>query len=174
MLFRSDTIYRGFSIVPWLRPSWATVNILMANRADTTSCREISFNVELKDSSAIPSLFEMHDFNPRFDTLLFRNLHFLFDSLDLERFRRGIRLIHNYHASLTVLDSLAVLSGETDFTTRSGLPWDYFRIIEINRALECIYRFRFDTSLLQYNPDRLNLTGRYRDGYRTGRTLTYN
>lgn len=169
-----DTVFRGFSIVPWLSPSTATVVILMANRDDTTSYRELLLMCNLRDSSVMAEGYPLHDFNARVDTLLIRSLSFHYDSLDWEEFRAGLKLIHNYHASLTVLDSLFRISDEIDLSERSRLPWDYFRIIEINRALECINAYRFDTSLLRYNPDRLNLAGRYRDGYRTGRTLTYN
>ncbi|MEI6434230.1 MAG: hypothetical protein WCP32_05245 [Bacteroidota bacterium] len=169
-----DTIYRGFGLGDVICPSRINLMLKWANREDTTGFSEQELrNLNFGFSDTTLCSIPVSRFDPEVDTLLISGFELFYDSLALISFNSRLALIHNYHASLAIIDSLRLLIDEVNIHAPSALPVNYFRISEITKALQRINAIEFQGNLLTLGNDPEGLIAHYRDIYRADRTITY-
>ncbi len=172
---KGDTLFRGFGITDVLCPSRINLAFKWANREDTTGYTEQEFvNLGFNAKDTLLCSIPVGSFDPEVDTLLVSGMELFYDSSALTDFLSRLGLVHNYYASLAIFDSIRPIIAHTDLSNHAILPYNYFRINEINKALEAIETFNFSNSLLPGRDDIGGLVSRYKDNYRTARSLTFN
>lgn len=170
-----DTMFRNFSLAQVLQPSRMYLALLVANRDDTTSFHEQAFSFDSPGKNPDSAwTFSINDYNSKVDTLLLHTVAFDYTEEDWKRVSERTALIHNYHASLAVLDSLKTLSNHVRFSDKRDLTINYFIINECNVALACINQFGFPKNLSLEKGDPGEFGRKFLEQYRTGRTNTYN
>ncbi|MCX6279083.1 MAG: hypothetical protein NT004_13455 [Bacteroidetes bacterium] len=169
-----DTIYRGFGLGEVICPSRMNLMLKWANREDTTGFSEQELrNLNFGINDTILCSIPVSRFDPEVDTLLISGVELFYDSLALKSFTSRLALIHNYHASVAIIDSLKLILDEVNIHAPSMLPVNYFRISEITKALQRIDAIEFQGTLLTLGSDPVGLISRYRESYRADRTITF-
>jgi hypothetical protein len=170
-----DTLFRHFPVSSVLFPSQISMKLRWANRADTSGFTEQTLTgkpIPLADSllCSIP----IAPFDPEVDTLMVREIEFYYDSVALQKFLGRIELIHDYYASVALLDSLQKFTADLHPENAKLLPVNYLKVEEMNRVLARIDARDFPGRLLQNTHDPLGLMQKYQQTYKHSRTLTYN
>jgi len=169
-----DTLFRTFSISGALSPSHLSVKMKCANRGDSSSFNEQTLkDIPLRSHDTDQPSFVVALFDPEVDTLLIRDAEFRYDSLAIRSFKDRINLIHDYFASLALIDSLQILAAGIRIDEKSMIPVNFLKVEEISRALERINVRDFPGKLLQNGHDPGWLTARYREMLRQSRTLLF-
>ena len=102
-----DTVYRHFPVADVLFPSHINMKLRWANRADASNFTEESIsNKSLREHDTLLCAIPVASFDNMVDTLMVREVVLFYDSLALRIFLDRIELIHDYYASLSLLDSL--------------------------------------------------------------------
>ena len=170
-----DTVFRHFPVADVLLPSSISMNLRWANRADTSGYTEQA--IEGKSFSGPDSLIcilPAGSYDPEVDTLLVRQVELFYDSLALRRFVTRIDLIHDYYASVSLLDSLQRLSDAMNLADASLLPLNYLKVVEFCNVLARIDTLDFRGNLLWNGYDPLELMRKYRQGFKQSRSHVFN
>ncbi len=170
-----DKVFRHFPVSDVLFPTLINMKLKWANRFDTTSFSEIFFSKNSLDyhGNQVFSL-PVPDFDPKVDTLMVREVELFYDSTGLVAFKNRLELIHDYYASVILLDSLALMAAGIDLDDRACLPVNYMKIEEMNKVLERIQVRDFPVTLLPDGLDPGRLSEKYNAMFRQSRSLTYN
>ena len=169
-----DTLFRGFGLTRWLIPSRMTIKLRWANRLDTSGYTEQSVNVRVKSPDSLcRALFSAGSFEPQVDTLLVRDIEFSYDSADLKLLMTRINLIHDYYASLVLLDSLDRYTSAILLTEHTILPVNFLKVYETGSVLETIRSRDFDHQLLADGPDPGGFRFHFQEMFRRSRTQVY-
>ncbi len=169
-----DTEYRHFPVAGVLVPSRIDMKLRWANRADTSGYTEVTLAgkpMHLADS--VVCSIPVAAFDPAVDTLLVREVRLYYDSLALQTFYNRIELIHDYYASISLLDSLQQFTAGIDPGNAKLLPVNYLKVEEICRVVERIDVRDFPGRLLKNNYDPLGLMRKYLQMYKHSRSLLY-
>jgi hypothetical protein len=169
-----DTLYRHFPVAGVLRPSLVNMKLKWANRADTSGYTEqalIAIPVEQEDSLlySIP----IAPFDTVADTLMVRDIVFSYDSLALKEFQNKVGLIHDYYASVSLLDSLQLFTSSLHLENQELLPVNFLKISELCRVIDRIDRRDFPGRLLHHGYDPSGLMAKYSRLFKQSRTLIY-
>ncbi len=170
-----DTLFRRFSITDVLTPSSMELGFKFANLSDTTgyTSRTFSFSISEK-SSTYEFRIPVPYFDRRIDTILFQDIRYTVTEDDWARFRAKLAMIHNYHASNLILDTLKKLESTIHLADTVVDIKDYFKIREINHALASIRSCEFPDGLLKNSNNRDQFANRFTDAFRSERSLTFN
>lgn len=172
---KGDILYRQFDISDVLIPSHLEMTLRWASRYDGSSFtaqRLISKRIGLHDSILLE--MQVGSFDPSQDTILFHNIDFYYDSLQLSRFKQRRHLIDDYYASSILLDSLQLMSDTVDISNPALLPLHFIQVEEINKVLTRIDARNFPQYLPDSGYDPKQLVSRYNNLFKLSRTLTYN
>lgn len=169
-----DTLYRHFPVAGVLRPTLVNMKLKWANRADTSGYTEqalIAIPVEQEDSLlySIP----IAPFDTVADTLMVRDIVFYYDSLALKEFLNKVGLIHDYYASVSLLDSLQLFTSSLHLENQELLPVNFLKISELCRVIDRIDRRDFPGKLLHHGYDPSGLMAKYSRLFKQSRTLIY-
>lgn len=170
-----DTVFRRFPLTGVLFPSRLSLKLRWANRADTSGFTEESLQwkpVSISDS--LVCLLHVAPFDPSLDTLLVRDVEFSYDSLALQVFLDRIALIHDYYASVSLLDSLQRFTANLQLDDVRLLPVNYLKAEELSRMIERVAERDFPGSLLRDGYDPLRLMDEYSRVYKHSRSLVFN
>lgn len=170
-----DTLFRRFRVSSELLPSMIRMKLRWANRADTSGFTEQTLTgkpIPLADS--LLCSMNIAPFDPEVDTLLVREIEFYYDSLKVLKFMERIELIHDYYASVALLDSLQKFTADLRPGDATLMPVNYLKVEELNRVLARIDARDFPGRLLENAHDPLGLMQKYQQTYKHSRTLTYN
>ncbi len=170
-----DTMYRHFPVASELFPSHISLKLRWANRADTSGYTEeaLSFkHISLEDS--LVDTLPVASFDPQVDTLLVRDVALFYDSLALQNFLSRIELIHDYYASLSLLDSLQRFTADLQLDNHKLLPVNFLKVEELNSVIERIDARDFPGRLLRNDYDPLYLVKKYQETYKHSKSLVYN
>ena len=169
-----DKDFRRFPVSDVLFPANVNMKLKWANRFDTTSFSEVFFSKNSLDyhGNQVFSL-PVPDFDPKVDTLMVRDVELFYDSAGLKAFKNRLELIHDYYASVILLDSLELMAAGIDLEDQGGLPVNYMKIEEMNKALERIQVRDFPLTLLHDGLDPGRLSDKYNAMFRQSRSLTY-
>jgi len=170
-----DTVYRHFPVNDVLFPSHVSMKLRWANRADTSGYTEESLSGKpILHSDSLLCTVPVTLYDPIVDTLMVREIEFFYDSLALRTFLDRIALIHDYYASVSLLDSLFRFTADLDISARKLLPLHYLKIAELSSVLERIDARDFRGRLLQNGYDPSGLMVKYLQLYKHSRSLIYN
>jgi hypothetical protein len=170
-----DTVFRHFQVADVLFPSHISMKLRWANRADTSGFTEGSLGwkpVSLSDSMIC--VLPVAPFDPEVDTLMVREVELSYDSGAVKKFFERIELIHDYYASVALLDSLQRFTGSLRLENTTVLPFNYLKIEEMCRVLDRIDARDFQGKLLQNGFDPSRLTAKYSQLYKDSRSLVFN
>jgi tetratricopeptide (TPR) repeat protein len=170
-----DTVYRKFPVTDVLFPSHISMKLRWANRADTSGYTEESLvwkSISPKDS--LLCVVPVALFDPEVDTLMVREIEFFYDSLALKTFFDRIELIHDYYASVLLLDSLQQFTANLTLDNSGLLPLNFLKIEELCSVIKRIDARDFPGRLLQNGFDPSGLVVKYQQMLRHSRSLVYN
>ncbi len=170
-----DNKFRGFPVSDVLLPPNISMKLKWANRLDTTSFSEASITGRSldKDDGLVGS-FPIATFDPQVDTLIIRDAVLSYDSMAVLAFKERLELIHDYYASVLLLDSLDQMAADIQPDNPAVLPLNYLRIEEFNKVIARIEDRKFPATLLNGGFDPGRFIVKYNAMYRQSRTLTYN
>jgi len=170
-----DTLYRNFPVVSQLLPAQIRLRLKWANKADTSGFSEAEWIGKLSDArEGLIFNRPIQLYDPDVDTLLVRDISFFYDSAGYQSFMARIGLIHDYYASVALLDSLHRFINETRTDETSMLAVNYLKAEEADKVLKRIDHRNFKELLLTSGPDHLHFIRKYEDVYKLSRTLLYN
>lgn len=170
-----DTVYRRFPIADMLFPSVINLKIRLANRADTSGYVELTLaGKQLPPADSLIGMLPLASYDPMVDTLLIRDVELFYDSADLETFSGRIELIHDYYASVAMLDSLQQFTSGLQLDNTKQFPVNYLKIEELSSILAQIDARDFPAKLLRNGFDPMGFMVKYRRMYTLSRTLVYN
>ncbi|MFZ4520306.1 MAG: hypothetical protein ACOYNC_01295 [Bacteroidales bacterium] len=170
-----DTLYRRFPVSATLLPSGIRMKLRWANRADTSGYSEQTVTGKaLQGGDSLVCVLSAGSFDPQVDTLLIREVEFYYDTLALQKMLARVELIHDYFASVLILDSLLQFAGDIQLDRPDRFPVNYLKVEEISRVISRIEERDFPGQLLRDGYDPLELMGRYRQMYKDSRSLVYN
>jgi hypothetical protein len=170
-----DTLFRSFSITDVLTPSLVEFGFKFANISDTTGYVSRSFSFPISGRSPVHEYkIPVPYFDRRIDTILFQHIHYTVTEDDWSRFRVKLTTIHNYHASNLILDSLEKLAATIHLDDSVVDIRDFFKILEVNRAIEAIRNDDFSNNLLKNSGFDDQFLNRDKEMYRMERSLTFN
>ncbi len=170
-----DTVYRHFPITGFLFPSRISMKLRWANRADTSGyVEELLAGKPLQPADSLICSIPVASFNPMVDTLIVREVDLFYDSLALRKFLDRIELIHDYYASVLLLDSLLDFTGNLRHDQPELLPYNCLKAQELSRVLARIESRDFPGQLLRNGYDSRGLMVKYRQMFRLSRSLVYN
>ena len=170
-----DTVFRNFSIAGVLFPSNISMKIKVANRADTSGYVEKYITGEpVTGTGSFTCAIPGSSYNPEVDTLLLSDVRFLYDAVDLKLFMERIDLIHDYYASVSILDSLGEYTAGLQTGEVGMLPLNYLKVQELNRVLERIDARDFPGKLIHNGYDPLDLMRKYHQLFMNSRTMIFN
>ncbi len=170
-----DTLFRRFPIAPVLFPSRISMKLRWANRADTSGFVEESLQgLPIPANDTILANRPVASYDPLTDTLLVREVELFYDSASLAAFYQHINLVHDYYASVAILDSLKQFSEAIALTDSTLLPVNYLKVEEVVRVLGCIGNRDIQGRLLADGFDPSGLMGKFRALYKYSRSLIYN
>ncbi len=174
-MVEGDTLYRKFPVSRMLFPSRVSMTLRWANKADTSGFAEepVSF-VRVTPGDSILFRRPVSLYDPTVDTLIVTEVRFAYDSADLARFMNGIGRIHDYHASLALLDTLRRISAGMTTDDREHLPEYAMKAWEMSLVLNRIANREFEGTLLADGTDPGRFTARYKEIYRESKTRIYN
>ena len=153
-----DCSYRAFPLKDVMQPSLASLRIRIASREDTSGYSEMILRrLPVFPKDTILTVCRLPAYNPEIDTLLVIQPEFFFDSMAVQLFMNRLNLINDYYASVAMLDSIAWFPEVLDYTDPLQLPFNYFRITEINEVVHQIENRNFGKRLLKegYDPSGL-------------------
>lgn len=170
-----DTVYRRFPVGDVLFPSQITMKLRWANRADTSGFVEETLTLRSisRADSMICSL-AVASFNPMVDTLMVRETEFFYDSLALLTFIERLDLIHDYYASVLLLDSLQKFTTDLPLDIAGLLPYHYLKVEELSSVIRRIDSRDFEGRLLRNAFDPAGLMRKYQQMFRHSRSLVFN
>ena len=146
-----------------------------ANRADTSGYTEETLTRKTFPSyDSLICALPVAPFDPIVDTLLVRDVELYYDSAALNTFIDRIALIHDYYASLSLLDSLQHFTSNLHLEKAALLPYNYLKIQELCRVLDQINSRDFTGQLLRNGFDPSGLMRKYDQTYKHSRSLIYN
>ncbi len=170
-----DTVYRKFPVTCELFPSQINMKLKWANRADTSGFTEETLSG--KPMSRADSLIcdiPVVSYDPEVDTLMVRDVELLYDSVALQTFFDRIALIHDYYASVSLLDSLQQFTANVHLDNDGLLPLNYLMVEEVNRVMERIAALDFPENLLRNGTDPRGLVVKYKHMFRHSRSMMFN
>ncbi len=153
-----DCSYRAFPLNYVMQPSLASLRIRIASREDTSGYSEMILRrLPVFPKDTILTVCRLPAYNPEIDTLLVIQPEFFFDSMAVQLFMNRLNLINDYYASVAMLDSIAWFPEVLDYTDPLQLPFNYFRITEVNEVVHQIENRNFGRRLLKggYDPSGL-------------------
>ena len=170
-----DTVYRRFPVADILLPAFVNMKLRWANRADTSGYTEERVSgkpISLADSMVcvVPAAF----YDPDIDTLMVREIEFVYDSVALRTFYNRIELIHDYYASASLLDSLQQFTYNLALEDARLLPINYLKIEELCGVMARIDSLDFPDRLLRNGYDPSKLMGKFSQMYKQSRSCIYN
>jgi hypothetical protein len=169
-----DNEFRRFPVSDVMLPTKINFKLKWANRFDTTSFTEAAINgrsIDPRDS--LVGHFPIAVFDPTVDTLMIRDAELYYDSAGLIAFMSRLDLIHDYYASISLLDSLERMAAGIHLDDPSNLPGNYFKVDEINKVIELIKSRDFQSTLLRSGFDPGRFTEKFGALYRQSRSFTY-
>ncbi|MEI7897275.1 MAG: hypothetical protein WCJ26_09585 [bacterium] len=169
-----DTIFRAFPVAGVLFPSEISMRLRWANRADTSSFTEESIVKHISQADSLVSDLQVALFDPMVDTLMAGDIEFFYDSVAGKAFFDRIELIHDYYASVSLLDSLTLRSSGIRPGNHDMLPVNYIQVEELAGVLSRIEARDFPGTLLRNGYDPADLTMKYSQLYKNSRSLLYN
>lgn len=170
-----DTLFRRFSITDVLTPSSVEIGFKFANLSDTTGYTSRTYSFSISEKSPVYEFrIPVPYFDRRIDTVLFQDIKYTVTEDDWARFRAKLEMIHNYHASNLIFDTLKQLESTIHLADNLVDIKDYFKIQEINHALASIRSYDFPDSLLKSSNNGDLFTNRFTDAFRAERSLTFN
>ncbi len=170
-----DTAFRSFSVAGVQYPSHIRMTLRWANRADTSGYAEqpLSWQPVSAGDSAVCRV-PVFLFDPAVDTLMVREVRMSYDSAAFVRFMEQVSLIHDYYASLSLLDTLQRIAAGMNTRDTAQLPYYCLKAWETSVVLNRIASRSFGGTLLAGGFDPRGFSNRYREAYRQSKTLTYN
>ncbi len=169
-----DTVYRRFPVSGVLFPSHIGLRLKWANRADTSGFTEESLSYRpLSSGDSLVCEVPVTSFDPEVDTLMIKNVEFYYDTLALQTLRSRIRFIHNYYASVSLLDSLEEFTAGLHPDDTKQLALSYLKVEETARVLSRIEACDFPGKLLVNNYDPEGLMRKYQQMYKNSRSLIF-
>ncbi len=174
-VMEGDNLYRKFPIRQFLVPSQIRLAVRWANRADTSG-----FSEQVTDWLHIPKVDSLLcrlpavNYDPQVDTVMVRVSEMAYDSAAVAEFMARTVYIHDYYASVALLDSLALLEQEFRVWNPAQATEGYLAVEEINAVMKVIGARDFPSKLIAEGGDPAGFAQRYREMYRLSRTLLYN
>ncbi|MEI6682558.1 MAG: hypothetical protein WCO44_08015 [Bacteroidota bacterium] len=169
-----DTVYRRFPVTEVLFPSSIGLRLKWANRADTSGFTEESLSYRpLSRHDSLVCAVPVTSFDPQVDTLIIKEVEFYYDSVALQTFRDHVSFIHDYYASVSLLDSLEEFTAGLRPDDTGQLAINYLKVEETARVLSRIDALDFAGKLLVNNYDPEELMKKYRQLYRNSRSLVF-
>ncbi|MEI7662495.1 MAG: hypothetical protein WCK34_09865 [Bacteroidota bacterium] len=170
-----DTLYRHFPVTDLLIPTHVGMKLRWANRADTSGFFEETLSGKaLSVSDSLLCTVPVTAFDPQVDTLMVRDVVLSYDSLALAAFIDRAGVIHDYYASVVLLDSLERFCGDMQVADQRQLPVNFLKIEELCRVISRIDARGFPGRLLINGYDPEGLMKRYNRLFRLSRSLVYN
>ena len=170
-----DTVYRHFPVADVLFPSHISMKLKWANRADTSGYTEGTLTGKpLPMGDSVIRVLNIAPFDPSVDTLMVREVELYYDSLALQSFMERLALIHDYYASVSLLDSLQYFTADLHLENAKLLPVNYLKVEEMSSVIERIDARDFPGRLLRNGYDPSGLMEKYSRMYKHSRSLVYN
>ena len=170
-----DTVYRHFPVTGALFPSQINMKLKWANRADTSGfSEETLIGKPMPRGDSLICDISVISYDPVVDTLMVRGVELLYDSVALQTFLDRIALIHDYYASVSLLDSLQQFTANLHLDDAGLLPLNYLKVEEVNRVMERIAARDFPEKLLRNGADPQELVGKYGQMFRHSRSMMFN
>ncbi|MCX6266891.1 MAG: hypothetical protein NTW16_05970 [Bacteroidetes bacterium] len=175
LLVSGDTVYRHFPVTDVLFPSRIGMKLKWANRADTSGFTEQTITGKsMAHSDSLICSIPVGSYDPLVDTLMVRAVEFSYDSLALRTFADRIELIHDYYASVALLDSLQRFTADLHLDNATLLPFNYLKVSELVSVIRQIDARDFPGKLLQNGFDPSGLANKRGTIYKHSRSLVYN
>jgi len=169
-----DTVYRRFPVSHFLLPTRIGLRLKWANRADTSGFTEEKLSYRpLSPGDSLVCMIPVTSFDPEVDTLMVKEVEFLYDSVALQTFRNRVSFIHDYYASVSLLDSLEEFTSGLHPDDTEQLALNYLKVEETARVLSRIEARDFSGKLLVNGYDPEELMRKYRQMYKNSRSMVF-